>query len=104
MAGYTLVVILLGSLITNTVSYQYNSVVVLFLVLISFGVYTLLLFGPALYFGVKKGIGWGIATAILTVFWLFLFLGVAVLVIFLVGASTGSSPIRPLPLLENFSG
>ena len=96
ISGYTVVVILLGEVITRSISYQYNSVFVLSLVLISFGVYGLLLFGPAFYIGIKKGVGWGIATSIATIVWLTIFLVIAFGVIFLTGKSSYPGPITPL--------
>lgn len=100
ISGYTTMVILLGGIITRSINYQYNSIFVLFLVLISFGVYGLLLFGPALYMGVKKGIGWGISSAIATIVWLIIFLVIAFGIIFLTGGLY-SEPI--VPLFEGFS-
>ncbi len=100
IAGYTVLVIFLGALMSSIITYRYNSVLILFLILISFGVYVLLLFGPGIYLGVKKGIGWGIATMVFTVFWLIGFLVIAILIIFLLGGS-GSGGGIIVPLLQS---
>lgn len=99
IVGYTALVIVLGVFLSSLVSYRYEAVLILFLVFISFSVYPLLLFGPALYLGVKKGAGWGIATVAATILWLILFLGLAAIVFFLLGQGA-PRPIVPLPLLE----
>lgn len=101
ISGYTTLVILMGTFISRSVSYQYNTIFVLFLLLISFGVYGLLLFGPAIYLGVKRGAEWGIATAVSTIVWMIIFLAIALLVIFLLGESGSYGPI--VPLLEGFA-
>jgi len=99
LAGYTVLVIVLGNLITPILAYQYNPIFVLFLVLISFGVYALILFAPGVYLGIKKGVGWGISVVVATIIWLIIFLVIAVAVLFLLGESTYPGPI--VPLLEN---
>lgn len=101
IAGYTIGVIFLGSLLTSFLSYQYDAIVVLFLVIISFFVYILLLFAPAIYLGVKRGVSWGMATAVATIIWLIIFLTVALFIIFLLGNTSYPGPIRPL--LEGLS-
>lgn len=96
-ALYTGIIIFLSSYLTNALSYRYNSVVVLFLILISFAIYSLLLFGPGIYLGVRKGLPWGVATVVLTIAWLIVFLGITVLVIFLIGDSgSATGPVYPL--------
>ena len=99
LAGYTVLVIVLGNLITPILAYQYNPIFVLFLVLISFGVYALILFAPGVYIGIKRGISWGISVVVATIAWLIIFLGIAVVVLFLLGESSYPGPI--VPLLEN---
>jgi hypothetical protein len=99
LAGYTVLVIVLGNLITPILAYQYNPIFVLFLVLISFGVYALILFAPGVYIGIKRGISWGISVVVATIIWLIIFLGLAVVVLFLLGESSYPGPI--VPLLEN---
>ena len=98
VSGYTVGVILLGALATSVVSYRYDSIIILFLIIISFGVYALLIFAPAVYLGVKKGIGWGILTVVLTIVWLMIFLVVAIFIFFLLEETPNT--FRALPLLE----
>jgi hypothetical protein len=99
LASYTVLVIVLGNLITPILAYQYNPIFVLFLVLISFGVYALILFAPGVYIGIKRGISWGISVVVATIVWLIIFLSLAVVVLFLIGESSYPGPI--VPLLEN---
>jgi hypothetical protein len=96
MAGYTVFVMLLGQALTNIVNYQYNAFVVLALVIISFAVYSLLLFAPSFYIGRKYGMGWGIGCVVGIIVWLLVFLFFGVLFIFFL--SGGSRYPTPLPL------
>jgi hypothetical protein len=80
VAGYTVLAIVAVNFLTRTVGYEFQQALLVFLVVISFVVYCLFLFGPGVYLGVKKGVGWGIATLFLTVFWMLLFLGVGLLI------------------------
>lgn len=84
MVGYTVAIFFLSQSITSTIGYQYEAFFVLFIVIISFCIYAFLLFGPALYMGIKKGIGWGLGTIGLTIIWLCLFLFVGLFVVFLI--------------------
>jgi hypothetical protein len=99
--GYTIAVFVIGSLFSNLISYQYQFIFRIFLMIISFVIYSLLLFTPGIYVGVKKGVGWGIGLIVLTVIWLIMFLGIAILIIFLFGVSRLPGPITPLPLMES---
>lgn len=99
--GYTIAVFVIGSLFDNLISYQYQFIFSIFLIIISFVIYAILLFTPGIYVGVKKGVGWGIGLIVLTVVWLIVFLGIAVVTIFLFGVSRLPGPITPLPLLES---
>jgi hypothetical protein len=95
IAGYTLATLAVGTFLTQAVSYRFNTIIVLFLVIISLFVYMLLLLAPAVYLGIKKGVGWGIVSAVSTIIWLFIYMVVAIFVILLIG--TGSrSPVFSL--------
>ena len=97
IAGYSFLAIVAATLLSRSLGYEFQTVFALLIVVISFAVYALLLFTPGIYLGVKKGIGWGIATIFLTVLWMFIFLGVGVLIYLAVkGSSPYSSPIIPL--------
>lgn len=69
MIGYTLLLLLSNRLI-QSVSYEFASIVTILFVLVSIGVYTLLLFVPAILMAIKRGITWGLATFGLTILWL----------------------------------
>ncbi len=89
MGLYTGMVIFAGSKLTEIVSYQYQPFITLFLVLISFCVYTFLLFAPGIFWGYKKGMGWGVGVILLTIAWLFIFFAVSIATIFFVGGGGG---------------
>ena len=80
ITGYTILAILAATYLIRSVGYDLQAVVTIFVVIISFAVYALLLFAPGIYLGAKKSVGWGIATIILTVVWMFLFLGAGLLI------------------------
>jgi hypothetical protein len=67
--------------------------VMLFAGLISFVLYSLILFGPSFYIGAKFGFGAGIASAVLTLIFLILMMGVFGFIAFLLLPRTSSSPI-----------
>lgn len=98
ITGYTVGAILLGNLLGSITAYYYQlqPLLFIFLLLISGCVYLLLIFGPAILVGMKKGTGWGIVVVVSTVVWLVVFLGVAVLTFFLLGKGVQPPVILPL--------
>ncbi len=54
-------------------------------IVISICIYAVLFFAPAIYFALKKGIGWGVAEALSTIVWLILILGIFVFGLFVFG-------------------
>ena len=92
---YSAFVYFIGTLIDDIVSYRYTSIFVIFLVIISFAVYAVLILAPGIYFGVKKGVGWGIATIVMTILWLGFYLILAVMFVFFFGSGR-NSPIYPM--------
>jgi len=97
VAGYSLAVFVLSSFIGRSgfIDYQYQAVFVLMIAAISFAIYIAALVVPALIISLRYGIGWGVACAVLTLFWLILYLIIAVVVIFLVSSGSGG-PVYPL--------
>lgn len=93
---YTILVFFLGNYLNRIISYQFQAVITLLLIVISFVIYSLLLFSPGVYMGVKKSVGWGIATVVITLLWLILYFIVAVFVIFILFGTGSSGPIMPL--------
>jgi len=92
---YTILVFFLGNYLNRLISYQFQAVITLLLIVISFVIYSLLLFSPGVYMGVKKSVGWGITTVVLTLLWLIIYFIIAVFVVFLL-FGTGTGPITPL--------
>lgn len=82
-AGYSIAVYAIANALSNLVDYQYQAVVMILVIVISFAIYLLLLVGPAVYVGLKKGIGWGVGTFVMTIVWLILFAIVTVAVLFI---------------------
>lgn len=97
--GYTFAVIVGASLLNNIIGYQFQQVIGIFILIISVAVYAVLLFAPAIYFGTKKGIGWGILTVVLTILWLVFYMVVAIFFLFLLRGPSSRGPV--LPLLES---
>jgi len=97
IAGYTVLAILAVNFLNRSIGYEFQPALLIFVVVISFAVYALILFAPGIYLGVKKGIGWGMATVFLTVFWMLILLGVGLL-IYLSLRTSGDSYPGPIPL------
>lgn len=96
--GYTIGIIFLTALINNIGTFDsFVGLFVLFLILISVGVYIGLLVGPALLVGVKKGWGWGVAVFFATIFWLFIYfvIIVGILLIFSATGTQGQPVVTP---------
>lgn len=95
---YTGLVIFLGMLITRSVIYSYQSIVIIVLVIISILIYILLIFAPGVLVGVKKGAVWGIGTVVSTILWLIFWTVIIFLVFFLFGKGDNgvTGIIRPL--------
>lgn len=96
-AGYTIFLFILFSQIDNYYYFgsQFNLLIALFLLILSIGIYPLILILPPLVIGVKKGLWWGVGTFAIAIGWLLVYL---VLIIGFVAVTrmNGSNP-RPLP-------
>lgn len=90
---YTISVFFIGTILIERISYQFQAIITLLLVVISFVTYSLLLFAPGVYMGVKKGMGWGIGTIVMTLIWIIIYFIVAVFIVFVLFGSTNSGPI-----------
>ena len=73
-AGYTIGIFIISSAMSMRYYSNLNPLVMLFLVVLSFGVYPLLLFGASLFVGIKRGVWWGLGTFAMTIFWMMIFL------------------------------
>ena len=89
MVIYTLAVIFLSSSrIFSYYGYGTNylgPIVFIIVVILSIAIYGVLLFFPALYIGLRRGLHWALATFLMTVFWIALYVFVIVLVMALFG-------------------
>lgn len=79
--------------------YELGPFIYLVVLLVAFVVFVVLTFGPALFVGTKKGLGWGLGTLFMTVFWLVLLLVVIGVGFFLFG-NAGEEIISPFQLQE----
>lgn len=70
VAGYTVFVFLFGNSMSSWYYSEFNSLIVLFLIILSFGIYPVLLLGPSVFMGIKKGLWWGVGTFCLTLLWI----------------------------------
>ncbi len=77
-AGYTIGIYMLSSLVSNWYYSEMNMPLMLLVVIVSFGVYPLMLFGPAFIIGRLRGMGWGVGTFALTLMWLILYIVILV--------------------------
>jgi hypothetical protein len=97
IAGYSTLAILAVNFLQRNIGYEFQSAVLIFVVVISFAVYALILFAPGIYLGVKRGIGWGMATIFLTVFWMLVLLGIGLLIYLSLRIPSDTYP-TPIPL------
>ncbi len=81
-AGYTLFIMFVVSSIRLFINYDFEYIVILGLVIISFALYSFIIFTPSLYMGVKKGIWYGITTFAATIFWLIFYFIILVGILF----------------------
>jgi hypothetical protein len=96
-AAYSVFVYFLSYSLQNYMSYQYSPISGILIVVISFAVYALVILGASALVGYKKGIGWGIATFVMTVGWIILFSIIAFLIIFMIGSNGNSyPPVMPM--------
>ena len=95
-AGYTIAVFVVVNGVNNVIDYQYQAIVAILMTVISFAVYALIIIGPSIYIGVKKGVGWGLTTFGLTIVWLILFGIITVLILFIFRGDVGYPSIMPL--------
>lgn len=99
-----------GSQVIPLFGYRFQLMAALMLIFISFCIVGFLLIGPGILVGWKKGLGCGIATVILSLFWLILFFGIVFILFFSLGTSTPPADIlpalkgeaSPLQVLEKF--
>jgi len=100
ITGYTALIYLVSTMMSyGGFYYQYQFVFGIFLLVISVGVYSVLLFAPAIYFGIKKGLGWGVGYLVISILWLILYAIVAFIIFFLFakgGGGYGRGPVLPL--------
>lgn len=94
---YTLFIFLLNRMVSSGYYYEWIGIFIILLVLISLGVFTVLLLVPSVVIGIKRGIMWGFVTFILTIGWLIFFFIVAFMFIFLFTQGGQSYPY-PMPV------
>lgn len=80
---------LMGLLYDNTM------IVVLLAAVVSFGVYVILLLFPSIFMGRKYGLIWGVAVFGLSIMWIAIYLGIAIVVMLFVRTPIGIMPIMP---------
>lgn len=96
---YTLCLFAANQYLDYTGLYQYKMLFFIFFLLISIGVYGFLLFGPAIFIGIKKGVGSGFLSLFLTIIWLMFYL-VFIFIIMFVFLRNSNYPPYPIPLME----
>lgn len=86
-AGYTIGIYILSSFANNWYYLEMNTLLMLLVVIVSFGVYPLMLFGPAFIIGRMRGMRWGVGTFALTLMWLMIYIVILVGFIFMTNSS-----------------
>ena len=102
---YTLGIFGLSQLISPNMYYTYpynNMILPLFAFAVSILVYIFFFFAPAVFVGLKKGLGWGLTTFASTVVWAILFLLVLFIVLFFFLPRNNTYPL-PTPMMSGSS-
>jgi hypothetical protein len=104
IAAYTVGVVILMRTLPQLIPYDSQMLITLLVVVVSFGIYGLFLLIPGLYLGIKRGLGYGIATAGLTILWLVF--GLIALAIVFLGTKTQTTPYRGITpvMMDSSSG
>lgn len=91
---YTVCVFFLMSSMSSIFPYYYELTpfIYIFIIIISVGIYSLLLFGPAVFIGYKKGVKFGVMTFAATIGWLIIGLMFVFFAFFILGTSRNSYP------------
>ncbi len=101
MVAYTVLLVFVNNLFGLS-SYGTGFIFAILIMLISFGVYGLLLITPTLIMGFKRGLVWGLATFGMTIFWLIADGIIIFMIILLLGNS--NSPPYPIPYMRDILG
>ncbi|OGM10944.1 hypothetical protein A2Z22_03690 [Candidatus Woesebacteria bacterium RBG_16_34_12] len=96
ITGYTFAVYFIGRVLLDLVGYQYEALLIIFLVIISIVIYLVLFLALPIYLGFKKKVGWAIVTLLLTVLWLLFYLVVSIIIVFIFNNPVSSRPVYPL--------
>jgi len=102
VAVYTLLLVGIGRMMESWSYYSFNMIGMLLLSVFSFGVYAAILFGPAIFAGVKRGIWWGVGVFGMTFGWIVLFLLIIGGYYFISQAKgVTSDPELPVPMMRD---
>jgi len=96
-AGYTIFIFMFGTYLNSWYYSEFNMLIMLFLIIVSFGIYPLFIFGSAIFIGIKRGLWWGVGTFALTLMWLVIYL--FVLFGFMMLSRSSQSYPRPVPYM-----
>lgn len=91
--SYTLLVIFLSSQLNNLYRYNMLPFFVIGLIVISFIVYVILIIGPSVVMGMKRGAGWGIGLLGLTLLWLIIFFIISMVVVYFMFSNNSIAPL-----------
>jgi len=101
IAGYTFLLNFLGNYFNQIYASDLRQFLIVFLFVLSVGVYAVLLFAPAVVLGIKRGVLWGLAVFGATVLWLiFYFLALVVFIFLFQRSSYPRSYTEILPTLQ----
>lgn len=95
--GYTIILVIVMQNLSSVIPEESTMVLSLLLLIISLGVYGFLLVTPAIFMGLRRGLGFGAAAAALTFGWMVL----ALILFFLFSVLGGN---RPIPYLVPMMG
>jgi hypothetical protein len=102
IGGYTVAVFMLSSFMDTWYFSQMNMILMLLVVIVSFGIYPFMLFGPAFLVGRMRGMWWGVGTFGLTLMWLIFYAFILVGLMWVTGGRTNYYNGRPdtMPMMK----
>jgi|GEM_PF-2228440 len=100
IGGYTILLVWLTKMI-ESMYFGYNLILILVISIFSFGVYSLLIFGPTIFFWIKRGFKWGLLVFGVTVIWIVIMIAIIGGYIVLSNAKNNSSDQNtPIPMMR----
>ncbi len=98
---FTILLFFCQRLLGQFIPYDFRFFIIIFSLLVSSGVYLLLLLAPAVYIGMKKRIGWGLTAFGLTILWLVIFGAITLVALWFTAATQRDYPVLMKSMMDS---